>query len=523
MEKIVECVPNFSEGRRQEVVDQLVAALGSVNGVAVIDQEKDPDHNRCVLTCVGEPDAVVEAAVRAARKAAELIDLNQHQGEHPRIGATDVIPFIPIRHVTMDDCVELARRTGQRIAEELGIPVYLYEYAATRPDRENLANIRKGEFEGLRESISSDPDRAPDFGEPKIHPTAGATVVGARAALIAYNVNLNTNNLDIAKKIAKAIRGRDGGLAYIKALGFELKDRGIVQVSMNLVNYEKTPIFRAFEFVKREAEHYGVSVLGSEIVGLVPQAALDACAERSLQLEGFNRQQVLENRLQTALSQTQPPAPPAASEDLSQSIGRFPDLVAAATPTPGGGSVAAHSGALAAALGQMMCHLTIGKKKFVEVEEKVRDVLTQLETLRGSLTKAIADDAASFDRVMAAYQQPKGTEDEKRLRAQAIEEALKGAVAVPLQTAHAAFEVLQALNALVPLGNPSVLTDVAVGAQLALAAIKGAYYNVVVNLHSISDEAFNNQQHGRIFEVVEKAEGLAAQIESAVLEKIAAG
>lgn len=522
MERIVECVPNFSEGRRQEVVDQLVAALGSVPGVVVIDQERDPDHNRCVITCVGEPAAMVEAAVRATRKAAELIDLNQHRGEHPRIGATDVIPFVPIRNVTMEECVQLARRTGQRIAEELGIPVYLYEYAATRPDRENLANIRKGEFEGLRQTIATDPDRAPDFGEPRIHPTAGATVVGARAPLIAYNVNLNTNNLDIAKKIAKAIRGRDGGLAYVKALGFELKDRGIVQVSMNLVNYEKTPIFRAFEFVKREAEHYGVSVISSEIVGLVPQAALDACAERVLQLEGFNRQQVLENRLQAVLSQAQPPSPPAAPEDLSQSIGQFADLVAAATPTPGGGSVAAHSGMLAAALGQMMCRLTIGKSKFAQVQEPVQDVLRQLETLRRALTKAIADDAASFDRVMAAYQQPKGTEEENQLRTQAIQEALKGAVVVPLHTAQAAFDVLQALQALVSLGNPNALTDVAVGAQLALAAIKGAYYNVVVNLHSISDEAFNNQHHSRILEIVEKAEGLAAHIESIILEKITA-
>jgi glutamate formiminotransferase/formiminotetrahydrofolate cyclodeaminase len=523
MEKIVQCVPNFSEGRRTEVIDQLVAAIESVAGVVVIDRENDPDHNRCVITYVGEPNAVEEAAVRAAGKASELIDLNQHEGEHPRIGATDVVPFIPIRNVTMDDCVDLARRVGRRIAEKLGIPVYLYEQAATRPDRENLANIRKGEFEGLRDAIATDPDRAPDFGQPRIHPTAGATVVGARAPLIAYNVNLNTNNIDIAKKIAKAIRGRDGGLSYVKALGFELKERGIVQVSMNLVNYEKTPVFRAFEFVKREAEHHGVLVIGSEIVGLVPQAALDACAERSLQLENFSRDQVLENRLQAALSATGRPRQPEATQDLTQAIGSFPDRVAAGTPVPGGGSVAALSGALAAALGQMMCHMTIGKKKFAEVEEAVITLLGELGSLRGLLTRAVAEDAASFDHVMTARKQPKETEEEKQLREQAIEEATKKAALVPLQTAQRAYAVLQLLHALVEVGNPNLLTDVAVGGQLALAAVKGAYYNVVINLQSISDQEFNNQHHGQILEIIEQAEGLAEQLESAVLEKIAAG
>jgi glutamate formiminotransferase/formiminotetrahydrofolate cyclodeaminase len=523
MNKIVECVPNFSEGRRPEVVDQIVAAIESVSSTVVIDREMDPSHNRCVITYVGEPEAVVDAAVQAAKRAAALIDLTQHQGEHPRIGATDVIPFIPIQGVTMQDCVELARRTGRRIAEELRIPVYLYEHAATRPDRANLANIRKGEFEGLREAIATDPARAPDFGEPKIHPTAGATVVGARAALIAYNVNLNTSRIEVAKKIAAAIRGRDGGFTYVKALGFELKDRGIVQVSMNLVNYEKTPIFRAFEFVKHEAEQYGVSVLGSEIVGLVPQAALDACASRHVQLEGFSRDQVLENRLQAALSQRSAPTEAATPADLSQSIGRFPDLVADGSPTPGGGSVAALSGALAAALGEMLCRLTIGKPKFADVEPKVKEILDQLKTLRGSLTRGIADDAASFDQVMAAYRLPKGTDQEKQARQQAIQEAMKGAVAVPFATAQSAFAALRLLTELAEIGNPSALTDVTVGAQLALTAIKGAYYNVITNLNSISDQEFNNHHHSKMLEMMEQAEGMVAQIETSLLGKFATG
>lgn len=515
MNKLVECVPNFSEGRRADVIAQIVAAIESVKGVAVIDQERDPDHNRCVITFVAEPDAAVEAVVHGAAKACELIDLNQHQGEHPRLGATDVVPFVPIRNVTMEECVALARRAGQRIAEELHIPVYLYEYAATRPDRQDLANIRKGEFEGLRQTIGTDPNRKPDFGEPRIHPTAGATVVGARAPLIAYNVNLNTNNLDIAKKIAKAIRGRDGGLSYVKALGFELKDRGIVQVSMNLVNYEKTPIFRAFEFVKQEAEYYGVAVLESEIVGLVPQHALDACAERALHLTGFSPDQVLENRLQAVLGQSAAP-----SGDLSSSIGHFADLVSAGTPTPGGGSVAAYAGVLAAALGQMMCHMTIGKKKFADVEADVRDILAQLGELRHSLTQAIAADAESFNQVMAAYQLPQQTDEQRQARQQAIQAANRRATEVPLTTAQRALRVLTLLASLAKLGNPNLLTDVATGAQLAVAAITGAYYNVIVNLSSIDDQHYVAACRQQIGEIVEQGRALAAEVEHITLSKI---
>ena len=303
MNKIVECVPNFSEGRDQTKVEQIVAAMRGVPGVVVLDRELDANHNRAVITFAGEPNAVVEAALAGARRAVELIDLNQHSGEHPRMGALDVLPFVPIKGVTMEDCVQLARRAGERLARELQIPVYLYERAAVRGDRVNLADVRKGEFEGLRREIETDPARHPDFGAARLHPTAGAVAVGARPPLIAYNVNLNTDDLALAKKIAKAVRGRDGGLQYVKALGFELQDRGLVQVSMNLVNYEGTPLHRAFEMVRREAERYGVAVVGSEIVGLVPQAALNSCGDFYLRLENFSESQVLETRLQTALAE----------------------------------------------------------------------------------------------------------------------------------------------------------------------------------------------------------------------------
>lgn len=303
MRKIVECIPNFSEGRRNDVVDRIIASITSAPDAVLLDRESDPDHNRSVITFVAPPQRVVEAAIAGARKAAELIDLNAHSGEHPRMGATDVIPFVPIAGVTMEECIGLARECGERLWRELGIPVYLYEKAATRPDRENLASVRKGQFEGIRDEIATNEARRPDFGEPRVHPTAGITAVGARPPLIAYNVNLNTDNIEVANKIARAVRHLSGGLRYVKALGFELKDRGIVQISMNMVNYEGTPLYRAFELVKREAERYGVTVLGSEIVGLVPQRALNAVADFYLQFENFTEDQVLEQRLEKVLAE----------------------------------------------------------------------------------------------------------------------------------------------------------------------------------------------------------------------------
>ena len=291
--KLVECVPNFSEGRRPEVLDAIVDAMRAVPGVRLLDREMDPNHNRAVVTIVGGPEPVLEGAFRGIAKAAELIDLRKHEGEHPRMGATDVVPFVPVRGLTMDDCVALARRLGERVGTELGIPVFLYERAATRPCRENLADVRKGQFEGLCSEIGTNPDREPDFGPCRIHPSAGAVAIGARAFLVAYNVNLGTPDVAVAKAIAKAIRHSTGGLRYVKAMGFELKDRGIVQVSINMVNFEGTPLFRVFELVKVEAERYGVPVVASEIVGLVPEDALLACAEFYLRLEGFRRDQVL--------------------------------------------------------------------------------------------------------------------------------------------------------------------------------------------------------------------------------------
>ena len=294
---LVECVPNFSEGRKPEVVEQIARAIAAVDGATVLNRHIDTDHNRSVITFVAPPEVIVEAALRAVAKATELIHLDEHQGEHPRIGATDVLPFVPVSGVTIDECVELAHKAGQRIWRELSIPVYFYERAALRADRVRLEHVRGKGFEHLRQEIATNPDRRPDVGAPGLHPTAGAIAVGARPFLIAFNVTLATNDIMIARRIARVVRERDGGLPFVKALGFELRSRGVVQVSMNLTNYEQTSIARAFAAVRDEADRLGAKVLGAEIVGLVPRAALDREASYFPLLENFTESVILENLL----------------------------------------------------------------------------------------------------------------------------------------------------------------------------------------------------------------------------------
>jgi glutamate formiminotransferase/formiminotetrahydrofolate cyclodeaminase len=544
LRKIVECIPNFSEGRDANVLDQIVAAIQSVPGAVLLDRESDADHNRSVITFVAPPETVVDAAIAAARRAAELINLNKHTGEHPRMGATDVIPFVPISNVTMDDCVALARQCGERMWRELQIPVYLYEKAAARPDRENLAAVRKGQFEGIRDEIAAKESRRPDFGDPRVHPTAGITAVGARPPLIAYNVNLGTDNVEIARKIANAVRHLSGGLRYVKALGFELKDRHQAQVSMNMVNYEGTPLFRAFEMVRREAERYGVPVVGSEIVGLVPQAALNDCADFYLRLENFGANQILENRLAAALEEAQASSPQPGAKTpsqeveirpvvegiagteqgsrkiqvealkLSNSVGIFPELVAAGTPTPGGGSVAAATGMMAAALGQMVCNLTIGKPKYTGRKLRLQTVRMELDELNRQLRELIVEDADSFDAVLKAYRLPKDTDEQKAERTARIQSATMVAINVPLRTATQSLEVLKRLRELADIGNPNALSDAAVGAQLAHAAVKGASYNVQVNLGSLADQKAAARCGAEMSRLLREARELADEMDA---------
>ena len=300
MRKIVECVPNFSEGRRTEVIDQIAEAVAAVPGVHVLDVQSDADHNRTVVTFAGEPEAVEEAAFRGIQEAAELIDMDLHRGEHPRMGAADVVPFVPIKNVTMEDCVAIVRRVGERVGRELDIPIYLYEEAATRPERRNLADVRRGEYEGIKAEIETRPEREPDFG-PRHVGKAGATAIGARPPLIAYNVYLGTDDVEIAKAIARAVRHSSGGLRYVKALGLLVK--GQAQVSMNLTDYRRTPVHRVMEMIRREAERYGVSVVESELIGLIPNEALVEVAEFYLQLGDFSSRQILENRLADLIQQ----------------------------------------------------------------------------------------------------------------------------------------------------------------------------------------------------------------------------
>jgi glutamate formiminotransferase len=405
MGRIVECVPNFSEGRRPEIIRQLVEAVESVDGAAVLDTHIDPDHNRSVITFVASTETIVEAAVRVAARAAELIDLRKHAGVHPRVGALDVLPFVPVRGVTLEDCIHLAHEAGERIAREVGVPVYFYESAARRPDRVNLEDVRRGGFERLREEIGSKPERAPDAGAARVHETAGACIVGARSLLVAYNINLHTTDVVLAQRIARAVRGRDGGLRFLKALGFELRERGLTQVSMNLVRFEKTSLHHVFEAVRREAERWGVRVAGSEIVGLIPQAALDRSAEYFLQIENFSPDLVLENRIASALARKRESTEQSrkaaswsaeveteaisrraeqAREDASkpdnsgQSVGASDAPLAAPDEITGGGAAAAHAATLAAALGEMVAHLIERKGKQEDLEREARDTLQAL-------------------------------------------------------------------------------------------------------------------------------------------------
>lgn len=486
MRRLVECVPNFSEGRDAAKVDALVEAMRAVAGVTVLDREMDADHNRCVITLAGEPDAVAEAALRGAGKAVELIDLTQHSGAHPRIGAVDVIPFVPIEGVTIEDCVVLARKVGQQIWERYKIPVYFYEAAATRPDRVNLENIRKGQFEGLREEVRRNPERAPDIGGPELHPTAGAVVVGARKFLIAYNINLATPDVEIAKKIARTIRFSSGGLRYVKAMGVDLRARGLAQVSINLTDFEQTPLHVVFEMVKREAARYGVNVVGSEIVGLVPKRAIEMTADYYIQLENFSPAQVLENRLAAALAG----APMESPGKLAVMAAPLLEAVAAPTATPGGGSVAALAGALGAALGQMVAGLSRKRKSQAQFAEALSEALGELRKLGEKLAAAMDRDAEAYDAVMAAYKLPKSTPEEETQREAAIQQATRHAAEVPLETAELALAVYERLGQLEPMLAPSMLSDLRVGRRMAAAAIEGALENVEINLENLRDASY---------------------------------
>lgn len=502
---LVECIPNFSEGRRPEVIEAIVAAVTSVPGVTLLDRHSDHDHNRTVLTFVGSPQDVEEAALRAIARAAELINLDEHQGEHPRIGATDVVPFVPIRGISLAECAQIARRLGQRVGEELGIPVYLYEAAATRPERVNLENIRRGQYEALKQEIGVLPEREPDFGPPRVGP-AGATVIGARQALIAFNVYLTTDDVSIAKKIAKAVRHSSGGLRYVKALGLLVNGRA--QVSMNLTNYRSTPIPRVVETIRREAARYGVAIHHSELVGLVPQEALVETARWYTQLDQFEPHQILENRLAQVQEATG-----------GQGALNFLDALAEGTPTPGGGSAAAYAGAAGAALVAMVARLTLGKKKYAAVEGQMFAILERAEALRQTLTAAIEQDAQAFAAVMAALQLPKDTPEEEAERQRAIQQATLQAAKVPLETGRMALEVMSLAAQVIALGNVNAISDGATGAALARASLRGAGYNVRINVAGLSEPTLGEPLLQELRSLEEQAQTLEASIQEQLVQR----
>jgi glutamate formiminotransferase / formiminotetrahydrofolate cyclodeaminase len=486
MSTLVECVPNFSEGRDMSKVDAIVDAM-KMPGVYLLDRESDADHNRSVITIVGEGEAIQEAAIRGVGKAAELIDLNVHSGAHPRMGAADVVPFIPIDGVTIEDCVAMARHVGTEIWKRFQIPVYLYEAAAITPERQNLENIRRGQFEGIRAEIATNPARKPDFGEPRVHPTAGATVVGARKFLIAHNVFLNTPDVEIAKKIAKAVRFSNGGLRFVKGAGFLV--RGLAQVSMNLTDFEQTPVHRVFELVRREAARYGVMPVSSEIVGLIPKKALEQAAEWFLQVENFDSSLILENRLAAVMSGKM------AVGGLRAGVEPFIEQLAAPTGTPGGGSASAASAAMAAGLAHMVAAMSRGKKAYAQYESQLSSAIARLGTLREELKSAIDADAAAFTSVMSAYKQAKSTDESSG--AAMIDAALQQATSVPLGVAERADEIARMAQALEPMTNPNMKSDLVTAIALARAAVTGALANVEINLASIKDQGFVAQARER--------------------------
>lgn len=491
---LVECIPNFSEARRPEVVEKIINTISSVPGVIVLDHHSDLDHNRTVVTYVGEPNAVEEAAFLAMETASKLIDLDQHTGEHPRIGATDVIPFVPISDVTMQDCVEMARRVGKRAGQELNIPVFLYEEAATIPEKQNLENIRSGQYEKLKTEIGNSPVKTPDFG-PNTLGKAGATVIGARQPLIAFNIYLTTNDVSIAQKIARAVRHSSGGLRYVKGMGVMVEGRA--QVSMNLTNYRKTPVARVVEFVRREAERYGVGIHHSELVGLIPQEALIDAAQWYIQLDDFENDQILEQKLFTVMQKT--------SSEVTETKPDFLDQLAAATPTPGGGAAAAHTAAEGAALVAMVARLTTGKKKYIDVSERMFEIINIAEEYRQKLTQAGLDDSAAFDKVMEAFRMPKNSDQELAAREEAIQKATIHAAEVPLQVAQMALEVMKLAFEAAQTGNLNAISDAASGLFFAKAALTSACLNVRTNTLGITDQKINERLLNSVQELERQA------------------
>jgi glutamate formiminotransferase/formiminotetrahydrofolate cyclodeaminase len=523
--KFVECVPNFSEGRDRGVIDAVVAAIASVEGVHVFDVDPGRDTNRTVVTFVAPLERAVDAAYRGVAKASELIDMSTHRGEHPRMGATDVCPFVPLGTTTMDECVALARALGERVGEELGIPVYLYEYAATHDDRKNLADVRAGEYEGLPEKLTH-PHWKPDFGPAQMNARAGATVIGARKFLIAYNVNLNTRDKKKASDIALAIReqGRKkrdahgqfirdmngdfvfepGTLKSCKAVGWYIDEYQRAQVSINLTDFDVTPPHAAFEEVARQAEARGLRATGSELVGLVPLEAMRRAGRFYLEKQGASagvpEPMLIETAIQSlglrelgGFDPMQKIIEYRVAEEtplVSSSVREFADLTSTDAPVPGGGSVAALCGALAAALTAMVANLTFGKKGYESVSKEMSVLATEAQALKDEFLRAVDDDARAFDAVMTANRLPKTTHDEAQRREEAVQAATRRAIDVPLSVMRLCEKALPLVERVAQKGNKNSISDAGVAALVLGAAAGGAHLNVLINLAGMKDASY---------------------------------
>lgn len=551
--QLIECVPNFSEGRNRVVIDAIAAEIAGEGGVMLLDVDAGAATNRTVMTFIGPPQPVAEAAFRAIRKAAQLIDMARHHGEHPRMGATDVCPFVPVAGTTLEDCAEIARRVGRRVGEELNIPVYLYEAAATRPERKSLADLRQGEYEGLARKLQ-DREGAPDFGPARFDPRTGATVIGARPFLIAYNVNLNTRDKRLAQKIAMALRekGRarrdDAGeivrdargnslwepglFTELRGVGWYIEEYGRAQVSFNLTDYRVTPVHVVFDACCRQAEGLGLRVTGSELVGLIPREALLAAGDHYLLRQGRTPGAPEAERVHAAvvslgLSELAPFDPAAkvieyryralgGARLVERRVTDFLDELSSDSPAPGGGSVAALCGSLSAALSSMVAALTWSKKGMEEERPAMRALGDRAQALKDWFVAAIDLDTDAFDAVLAARRRPKSNDEEERTRREAMEEANRRATQVPLDVLENAVRALELALAAAERGNPASVSDAGVAGACALAAAEGASLNVRINLPSIGDSQVAARFRDRQQELLGQARSLAGTVGDAV-------
>lgn len=555
--KLVECVPNFSEGRDPEKIRAITQEIERTPGVKLLDVDPGESTNRTVVTFIGSPEGVKEAAFRAIAKAAEVIDMTQHKGAHSRLGATDVCPFVPVSEMTMADCIVLAQELGERVANELGIPVYLYEEAAQKPERQNLAAIRAGEYEGLAAKLK-DPDWAPDYGRPVFNPKSGATVIGAREFLIAYNINLNTRDRRLAHEIALGLREsgraqRDAGgnivkdesgrtvnlpgkFKHVKAVGWYIEDYGIAQVSINFTNYKVTPVHVVFDEAIRQAEQLGLRVTGSELVGLIPKEAILMSGRYYLEKQGKSPALPEKEIIRTAvrslgLNDVTPFDPDKKIieyqfKDASPSLVRlaleeFVDEISRDSPAPGGGSAAALCGALSAALSAMVANLTIGKRGYESVQSDLKDAAIKAQAAKDEMLKAIDEDSRAFAKVMEAYRLPGGTEDQATERELAVQTAYVKATRIPLGVLEKSVALLGLAKEAALKGNRNSLSDAGVAALAAEAAAVGAQYNVLINLPNIHDDRFREDVKRRVQSRLEEGLKLAAEVKELVHRELA--